>query len=531
MAIKFGCPKCGKHLSANDDYAGKEGKCKCGAALIVPGDSDRMKFKCTQCGGGISVRKTHAGKKGKCPTCQNVVTVPLLGTLVGGRDQAVGAKTGAAAASVAKISFVCPICLCNVEVRQSWAGKITECPTCSSDVEVPGADTDLYGEGLAGIGPGIADMEAGGEAIVATGKVICPSCQRKLGDSTPVCTRCGIYIKNGRPILTAWDVDPDELEDKAHGVIKYISWLIPFGIYPVYSEALGIHKPYATWGIVAVTVLVSIWFSALQITNSAQMRSAKNLMLWGGDAKPDPQLIRMLYEKTNRGDAEAFYAKREALRGTTPRRERDIAALNELTPEQSCFGEYRHVQLITHAFLHGGIILHLAGNMLFFLVFGSRVNAAIGNILMVILYPILAIAAALTYLAMLGAEPPTAMLGASGAVMGLAGAYLLLYPAHKIYMVIWMRWLFITFRLSFKCFAVRGFWVVLFYIMFDVIAVGLGQNTGTAHWAHIGGLIWGFIIAYGLLAGRIAYSGGDVVSLVLGRHAWRIIGTPHSRRK
>ena len=446
MAIKFGCPKCGKRLSAGDDYAGKEGRCKCGAVLIVPGDSDRMKFKCTQCGGGISVRKAHAGKKGKCPTCHNAVRVPLLGTLLEAHGQAVGVKPGvAAAAPVAMISFVCSMCNGNVEVRQSSAGNIMECPSCGSFVEVPGAETDPYGEGIAtvGIGPGIADMEAGGEAIVKTGKVVCPSCQRKLPDSTPVCTRCGIYIKNGRPILTAWDVDPDEVENKAHGVVKFVSWLIPFGVYPVYSEAMGTHKPYATWGIVAVTVLVSIWFSALNISGSTQMRSAKNLMLWGGGAKPDPQRIQLLYEYTNYGDAKAFYAKREALSGTTPKDELDVAALNELTPEQNCFGEYRHVQLITHAFLHGGIILHL----------------------------------------------------------------------------------------SFKCFAVRGFWVVLFYIMFDVIAVSLGQNTGTAHWAHIGGLVWGFIIAYGLLAGRIAYSGGDVVSLVLGRHAWRIIGTPHSRRK
>ena len=482
---------------------------------------------------GISVRNAHAGKKGKCPKCQNAVRVPLLGTLLEGHGQAVAAKPSAAAAPVATISFVCAMCDGNVEVRQSSAGKITECPACGSFVEVPGGDTDPYGEEIAtaGIGPGIADMEAGGEAIITTGKVICPSCQRKLPDSTPVCARCGIYIKNGRPILTAWDVDPDELEDKAHGVVKAVSWLIPFGVFPVYSEAMGTHKPYATWGIVAATVLVSIWFLALEISGSAQMRSAKNLMLWGGGAKADAQRIEMLYEYTNYGDAAAFYAKRETLSGTTPKDELDVAALEALTPEERCFGEYRHVQLITHAFLHGGI-LHLAGNMLFFLVFGSRVNSAIGNILMVILYPILAIAAALTYLAMLGAEAPTAMLGASGAVMGLAGAYLLLYPVHKIYMVIWMRWgLFLGFRLSFKCFAVRGFWVVFFYIVFDVIAVSLLLNTGTAHWAHIGGLIWGFIIAYGLLAGRAAYSGSDVVSLVLGRHAWRIIGTPHSRRK
>jgi membrane associated rhomboid family serine protease len=321
------------------------------------------------------------------------------------------------------------------------------------------------------------------------------------------------------------------LEEKAHGVVKAISWLIPLGIYPVYSEAMGRHKPYATWGIAAVTVLVSIWFLALQWSGSTQMRVAKNLMLWGGKARPEPLRIQLLYEYTSYGDAEAFYARREALSSTTPEDELDVAALNALTPEQRCFGEYRHVQLITHALLHGGI-LHLAGNMLFLLVFGSRVNAAIGNILTAILYPILAIAAALTQLATMGAGPPSAMLGASGAVMGLAGAYLLLYPVHKIYMVIWMRWgLLMGFRLSYKYFALRGFWVVLFYIMFDVIAVSLMMATGTAHWAHIGGLIWGIVFAFVLLAGRIAYSRSDVLSLVLGRHAWPIIGNPHSRMK
>jgi membrane associated rhomboid family serine protease len=176
--------------------------------------------------------------------------------------------------------------------------------------------------------------------------------------------------------------------------------------------------------------------------------------------------------------------------------------------------------------------MHLAGNMLFLLVLGSRVNAAIGNILTVILYPILAIAAAMTHLLAMGPGPPTPMLGASGAVMGLAGMYLLLFPIHKIFMVIWMRWgLIARFHLSFKCFAVRGFWVVLFYIMFDVIAVSFVMATGTAHWAHIGGQVGGIVIAFSLLAGRIAYSRSDILSLVLGKHAWRIIGTPADRLK
>ena len=67
-------------------------------------------------------------------------------------------------------------------------------------------------------------------------------------------------------------------------------------------------------------------------------------------------------------------------------------------------------------------------------------------------------------------------------------------------MVGWIRWGLITgFHLSFKCFAVRGFWVVLLYIMFDIVAVSLTMDDGTAHWAHIGGLVWGIIIAFGLL--------------------------------
>ncbi len=528
MAIRFECPVCKNHLSANTNYVGKEGKCKCGAAVIVPGNSEKMKFGCIHCHKGISVSNRHAGKKTRCPTCKGIITVPLLGILIEPDAPASGNKP-ITSAKAGMISIACTMCGASVQARQSSAGSIIECANCGSFMEVPGqqAADDESGIAVAGLGAGSAESKAAG----STGKVKCPSCEHKLVNDAPICTRCGIFVKSGRPILTAWDVDPDELEDKAHGIVRAVSWLIPFGLYPVYSEAMGNHKPYATWAITAVTVLVSIWFLILDFSGSSQMMSAKNLMLWGGSAKPDIEQMHMLYEYTGYGDAEAFIAKREELSETMPEDEVDVAALKALTPEQRCFGEYRHIQLITHAFLHGGI-LHLAGNMLFLLVFGSRVNAAIGNILTVILYPILAIAAALVHLASMEAGPPMAMLGASGAVMGLAGAYLLLFPIHKIYMVIWMRWgLLAGFHLSFKCFSLRGFWVVLFYIMFDVIAVSFVMSTGTAHWAHIGGLIGGMVIAFGLLAGRIAYSRSDVLSLVLGKYAWPIIGTPADRLK
>jgi membrane associated rhomboid family serine protease/predicted RNA-binding Zn-ribbon protein involved in translation (DUF1610 family) len=455
----------------------------------------------------------------------------MLGVLVGADGDVSGG--GKAEKREVMISFVCMMCDAKLQAKQTSAGKIIECPKCGCFAEVPDRQAADGKQKIAAVGSGgdTAETQAGKKVVKSTGKVNCPSCEQKLDDSATVCPQCGIYIKNGRPILTAWDVDANELEDKAERIVKTVSWLIPFGLYPVYSDAIGNHKPYATWGITAVTVLVSIWFLVLNIAGSPQMMSAKNLMLWGGKAKPKAEQIQMLYYFTSYGDAEAFAAKKEELSADVPEEELDMAALNALTPRQQCFGEYRHFQLLTHAFLHGGI-LHLAGNMLFLLVLGSRVNATIGNIATVILYPILAIIAALFHLASLGAEPPMPMLGASGAVMGLAGAYLLLFPIHKVYMVIWMRWgLLFGFHLSFKCFAVRGFWVVLFYIMFDVIAVSLTVKSGTAHWAHIGGLLGGITLAFVLLAARIAYSGSDMLSLVLGRYAWMIIGTPEARRK
>lgn len=532
MAIKFECPTCNHHLSAKSDYAGKEGKCKCGTALIVPGKTEKMKFACKHCQKGISVSNRHAGKKTRCPTCKGIITVPLLGNLIKESAPAdVGRSTVRAQAGV--VSIACTICSTEVPAQRNCPGDIIECPQCGSFVEVPGHQT--AGSGLdiptADINPNLADIENKGKSLPVTGKVKCPSCERKLTNDAPVCTRCGIFVKSGRPILTAWDMDSDEMEEKAEGVVRAISWVIPFGLYPVYSEAMGNHKPYATWGITVITVLISIWFYAINVSGSQQMMSAKNLMLWSKDAVPDVERIHDFYEYTSYGDADAFIAKREELSETLQEDEVDFAALKALNPEQRCFGEFRIYQLLTCAFLHGGP-MHLAGNMLFLLVFGSRVNAAIGNILTVILYPILAIAAAVMYLLAMGPEPPTPMLGASGAVMGLAGAYLLLYPIHKVYVVIWMRWgLIARFHLSFKCFALRGFWVVLFYIMFDVIAVSLVLQTGTAHWAHIGGFVAGILIAFGLLAGRIAYSRSDMVSLILGKYAWRIIGTPANRLK
>lgn len=538
MVIRFQCPQCGKTLSVKSEYAGREGKCPCGAVVAVPAEAEKIAFRCGSCGKIIRVPQIHAGKKGRCPQCRNIVVVPGAG----GRS-AVDGLSGSAERPLplpaGMVIFRCPMCDEDIEAQESSRGNLVECPKCGSFAQAPekkaaGKEGATEGRGRragAVLAGGAAADEPGGRAAPSTGKVICPSCERKLADDAKVCVGCGIYVGSGRPILTARGADEDLLYERSRKVVSPISWLIPLGIYPVYSEAMGRHRPYATWAITAVTIAVSIWFLAYQLSGSTRMRSMKNLMLWGGQAEPEAGRIQWLYEYTNYGDREAFLAKREKLSVTTPESELDRAALKELSSEEQCFGQYRHSQLITHAFLHGGI-LHLAGNMLFLLIFGSRVNSAIGNILTPVLYVVLAIAAALTQLVMSSGQPPGAMLGASGAVMGMAGVYLLLFPIHRIYLTAWLRWgLIAGFHLSFKFFAWRGFWVVLFYIFFDVVAVSLAVKTGTAHWAHIGGLFWGIAAGLVLLVSRAAYSGSDVLSLIFGRYAWGLIGSPHSHQK
>ena len=188
-------------------------------------------------------------------------------------------------------------------------------------------------------------------------------------------------------------------------------------------------------------------------------------------------------------------------------------------------------QLITHAFLHADL-WHLLGNLLFLIVLGTRVNALIGNLLTLVLYPLLGAAAAIVHMVAVPDLEPGAMLGASGAIEGLAGMYLILFPAHKVHMAAWLRWGFIgAFRFHLKLWAMRGFWVVLFYIAFDVFYTIIGTEDGVAHWAHIGGFVTGMIVATAVLAARLVNArGGDLFSVILGRFAWPIIGTPNKAR-
>ncbi|HEY8748256.1 MAG TPA: rhomboid family intramembrane serine protease [Tepidisphaeraceae bacterium] len=367
----------------------------------------------------------------------------------------------------------------------------------------------------------------------------CPSCGKRLPARAKICIDCGIDIHTGRALLVSSDVDENSVHAATESAVRAISWVIPFGLYPIKSEGYGNFKPYAVWTIAAVTVLVTVMVWIMHLSGADGVNSTRNLMMWGGrePTASDIERGRLLSRFTHWGDAAAFDRKVAELRARNlSGEEAEVKAYNELDPDQQFFGQFHWYQLLTNGLLHQNI-LHIAGNLLFLLVFGSRVNALIGQWRTAVLYIVLLVVASAAELLSLSGHAPLAALGASGAIMGMAGMYFVLMPVHRVYLTIWFRfvlWIFVPIwwtRAFFKVFALRGFWVVLFYIAFDVLATVLGSKDGVAHWAHLGGFIGGMVLALVLLLARqVDAKGGDLLSAMLGRRAWLLLGKPGHRQ-
>jgi membrane associated rhomboid family serine protease len=143
--------------------------------------------------------------------------------------------------------------------------------------------------------------------------------------------------------------------------------------------------------------------------------------------------------------------------------------------------------LVTSMFLHGGV-MHLAGNMLYLWIFGNNVEDAMGHARFVIFYLLCGVAAALAQ-ALPNADSAIPMIGASGAISGVLGAYLLLFPRAHVLVLIPLG--VFTRLIHLPAMFVLGFWFVLQLINSALAAGGQG---GVAWGAHIGGFIAGMIL-------------------------------------
>jgi membrane associated rhomboid family serine protease len=144
----------------------------------------------------------------------------------------------------------------------------------------------------------------------------------------------------------------------------------------------------------------------------------------------------------------------------------------------------------TGMFTHAGL-LHLGGNMLFLWIFGNNVEDSMGPVRFVVFYLIGGLAATALQLAF-GPNSMTPNLGASGAVAGVLGAYILMYPRARVVTLVFIIFLFTILELPAIFFL--GFWFL------QQLAFGALQSSdtvaggGVAYWAHVGGFAAGLLL-------------------------------------
>jgi membrane associated rhomboid family serine protease len=147
--------------------------------------------------------------------------------------------------------------------------------------------------------------------------------------------------------------------------------------------------------------------------------------------------------------------------------------------------------IFTSMFLHGGL-LHLGGNMLYLWIFGNNVEDTLGHGRFVVLYAASGIAAALAQ-TLVNPASGIPMVGASGAVSGVLGAYLLLFPYATVLTLVTFGffWRFI----HLPAVIVLGLWIV-FQFLSGYVSLGGAAEGGVAFFAHIGGFFAGMALLF-----------------------------------
>jgi membrane associated rhomboid family serine protease len=167
-----------------------------------------------------------------------------------------------------------------------------------------------------------------------------------------------------------------------------------------------------------------------------------------------------------------------------------------------------YATLLTSMFMHGGW-MHLIGNMLYLWIFGNNIEDATGRLRFIVFYLLCGILAAYAH-AYLNRSSPTPMIGASGAVSGVLGAYLLLYPRARVVTLVFFGFYIRTIEVP--AMLVLGFWFVLQFLN---ALVAPGAAGGVAWYAHVSGFLSG-VVLIGLFKRRRVplFRGGRGFSIV-----------------
>ena len=163
----------------------------------------------------------------------------------------------------------------------------------------------------------------------------------------------------------------------------------------------------------------------------------------------------------------------------------------ELAPGMVCVVDAvpKYWTVLTSMFMHGGWF-HLIGNMLFLWVFGNNIEDAMGHVKFLIFYLLCGIAAAATQ-TLVSSHSVVPMVGASGAISGVLGAYILLYPRVPVHTLIVLPIYITTVRLP--AYVMLGYWAVL-QILSGLAGLRDMDKGGVAFFAHVGGFVTGLVL-------------------------------------
>jgi membrane associated rhomboid family serine protease len=145
-------------------------------------------------------------------------------------------------------------------------------------------------------------------------------------------------------------------------------------------------------------------------------------------------------------------------------------------------------------FLHGGWG-HLFGNMVFLWIFGDNIEHRIGHVRFVLFYLVTGVAAGLAHI-VFNSSSNIPTVGASGAISGVLGGYLILFPHNRVYVFTWGG------VATVPALLMLGFWILMQFINGFGSIANTPETGGVAYIAHIGGFIAGLILAPVLAGGR-----------------------------
>jgi membrane associated rhomboid family serine protease len=144
--------------------------------------------------------------------------------------------------------------------------------------------------------------------------------------------------------------------------------------------------------------------------------------------------------------------------------------------------------LVSSMFLHGDL-MHIAGNMLYLWIFGNNIEDVCGHGRFIVFYLLCGVAAALAQ-----AVPDPAseipMIGASGAISGVLGAYLVLFPHARVYVLVPFGFMFVH--------DLKAGWLLVVWFVFQLVSGALSDSSGggVAFWAHAGGFVAGMALIW-----------------------------------